>query len=288
MSFFSLLSRLPFPILYFLSDLAYIILFYIVGYRKKVVLANLVNSFPQKNLKELLLIQKGFYKHFCDLIFESVKNLTISERSIRKRFKIKNLEMIEAYHAQNKSILLYLGHYGNWEWLSALSLYVPHQMVAFYQPLTNKLFDRLIKSSRERFGLIAVKSNHGYKALVEFSNQHILTFTLALGDQSPPGQTSKHWVNFLNQETAFLMGVDRIAKKMQMVVLFPLFKKTSRGHYEIEFEVIQEQMQDIESYQIIDNYAKRLESAIIQNPVLWLWSHRRWKLKKPGSEEPVE
>jgi KDO2-lipid IV(A) lauroyltransferase len=283
-SFFYMFSLLPLFILYRLSDLSYIILFYIVGYRKKVVLTNLTNSFPQKNINELKQIQKSFYKHFCDLIFESVKNLTISKRSIKKRIIINNLEMVQAYHAQNKSILLYLGHYGNWEWLSALSLYVPHQMVAFYQPLSNSIFDKLIRVSRERFGLIAVKSNHGYKALVEFSNQNILTFTLALGDQSPPGQSSKHWVNFMNQETAFLMGVDRIAKKMQMVVLFPLFKKTSRGHYTIEFEVIQEKTEDIESYQIIDNYVQRLESAIIQNPELWLWSHRRWKLRKPVSD----
>ena len=177
-----------------------------------------------------------------------------------------------------------MGHYGNWEWLAALSLLVPHQMVAFYQPLSNSLFDKLIKTSRERFGLIAVKSSQGYKSLVDFSNQSILTMTLALGDQSPPGQSSKHWVRFLNQETAFLTGVDRIAKKMDMVVLFPHFKKIRRGYYEIELELILESAEDVESYQIIDNYVKRLESAIINEPPLWLWSHRRWKLKKPLSE----
>ena len=278
---FYLLSILPITILYLLSDISFFILFYIVGYRKKVVLANMINAFPEKNSNELRHIQKGFYKHFCDLIYESVKNLTISKRAIRKRFKVRNLELVHTYFEQKRSIILYLGHYGNWEWLAAMSLYVPHQMVAFYQPLSNTLFDKLIKSSRERFGLIAVKSSQGYKALVDFSNKGILTFTLALGDQSPPAQSDKHWVTFLNQETAFLTGVDRIAKKMNMVVLFPLFRKISRGHYEIELEIIQECMENIESYRIIDNYAKQLESAIIHDPALWLWSHRRWKLKKP-------
>jgi KDO2-lipid IV(A) lauroyltransferase len=282
---FYLLSLLPFAVLYVLSDISYFILFYMLGYRKKVIMTNLANSFPQKSAEELKQIQKGFYKHFCDLIFESVKNLTITKKSVKKRFIFKNLELVHTYYAQQKSIILYLGHYGNWEWLAALSLYVPHQMVAFYQPLSNALFDKLIKKSRERFGLIAVKSSQGYKALVDFSNQHILTFTLALGDQSPPGNSSRHWVTFLNQETAFLTGVDRIAKKMDMVVLFPLFRKTSRGHYEIEFEVIQEQMKDIDSFLIIENYVKRLESAIVHDPALWLWSHRRWKLKKPTHYE---
>ncbi len=283
--FFYLLSLLPFAILYFLSDISFLILFYIVGYRKRVVFTNLVNSFPEKSTDELRKIQKGFYRHFCDLTFESIKNLTISKKSIRKRFRVKNLDLVHAYFNQKKSIILYLGHYGNWEWLAAMSLYVQHQMVAFYQPLSNELFDKLIKFSRERFGLIAVKSNLGYKALVNFSNQNILTFTLVLGDQSPPGHSSMHWMTFLNQETAFLTGADRIAKKLDMVVLFPLFRKLSRGHYEIELEVIQEQVNDVESSRIIENYAKRLESAIIQNPTLWLWSHRRWKLKKPPTTD---
>jgi KDO2-lipid IV(A) lauroyltransferase len=282
---FYLLSLIPLPVLFILSDLSYLILFYFVGYRKKIVLNNLSNAFPQKQLKELKQIQKSFYRHFCDLIFESIKNLTISRRSIKRRLRIKNPDLIRSYYAEKKSIILYLGHYGNWEWLAALSLLVPHQMVAFYQPLSNTLFDKLIKTSRQRFGLVAVKSSQGYKALADFANQNILTFTLALGDQSPPAQSNKHWVTFLNQETAFLTGVDRIAKKMDMVVLFPHFSKISRGYYEIKFEVIQDQMKDIESYQIIDKYAKQLESAIIKNPELWLWSHRRWKLKRPLSEE---
>jgi KDO2-lipid IV(A) lauroyltransferase len=245
---------------------------------------NLAKSFPQKNQEELKQIQKEFYRHFCDLIYESIKNLTISRKSIRRRLKIQNIEIVSSCYEKNRSIILYMGHYGNWEWLAALSLLVPHQMVAFYQPLSNSVFDKLIKSSRERFGLIAVKSSQGYKSLVDLSNQSVLTMTLALGDQSPPAQSSKHWVRFLNQETAFLTGVDRIAKKMDMVVLFPHFKKIRRGYYEIELESIMESSEGVDSNEIIDHYAQRLESAIIDEPALWLWSHRRWKLKKPLSE----
>jgi KDO2-lipid IV(A) lauroyltransferase len=261
--FFYMMSILPFAVLYFLSDLSFVIVFYVIGYRKKIVLANLTNSFPNKNL-------------------------TISRKSIRKRIVVKNLELVQEYFAKHKSLILYMGHYGNWEWLAALSIYVPHQMVAFYQPLSDALFDKLIKTSRERFGLIAVRSNQGYKSLVDFANRNILTCTLALGDQNPPGQSNMHWVTFLNQETAFLTGVDRIAKKMDMVVLFPLFRKTARGFYEIELKVIQENMKEIESFQIIENYAKLLELAIIQDPSLWLWSHRRWKRKKPLSTNKAD
>jgi Kdo2-lipid IVA lauroyltransferase/acyltransferase len=279
-TFFYLLSFLPFRVIYLLSDIAFVFVYYLIGYRKKVVMLNLSNSFPDKQPDELRRIQKAFYRHLCDLMFESLKNLTISKRSIKKRFVLKNLDLIQRYYERNKSIIVYLGHCGNWEWLAAMALFVPHQMVAFYQPLSNKIFDKLIKTSRERFGLIAVKSSQGYKALADFNNKGILTCTLALGDQSPPGQSSKHWVTFLNQETAFLTGVDRIAKKMDMVVLFPLFRKKSRGHYEVEFELIQDDMEKIDSFQIIDKYVKRLESAIILDPSLWLWSHRRWKLKR--------
>ncbi len=282
---FYLLSIVPFPGMYFLSDIACFILFYIVRYRRKVVQNNLTNAFPEKSIGEIGTIEKKFYRHFCDIFFESVKVLTMSERSITKRFILKNTEMLERLYQEKKSIILYAGHIGNWEWFSFLPKYISHQLTAFYQPQSNKYFDQLMKLIRSRYGADCIESAKGYKALLNYDRQNIITLNLVIGDQSPSGNASKYWTLFFNQDTAFLTGADRIAKKSKQAIVFPHFQEPKRGCYEITFILLEEYPESDTGLQTIEKYVRALEKNINKTPELWLWSHRRWKLKKEGAND---
>ena len=277
-----MVSIIPLRCLYLLSSLTYVVLYYVFGYRKTVVRPNLQNSFPDKSLTEIIEIEKRFYKHFCDVAFESVKALTISKRSISKRFHIKNLAMVEELYDQKKDVIMYTSHYGNWEWIAFLPLFLPHHVTAFYQQLSNRYFDQLMMQIRSRFGVQCIESRNGYRALIKLKQEKVLSFNCIIGDQSPRMDVAKHWVTFLNQETAFLTGADKIAKKTNQIVIFPLFRKLKRGRYELEFIVIEENAQLQESQIIIEKYAEILENTITKSPELWLWTHRRWKLTKPN------
>jgi Kdo2-lipid IVA lauroyltransferase/acyltransferase len=275
---------LPMFILYLLSDLAYLVLFYFVRYRREVVYTNLKNSFPDKNERQLKVIEKAFYRHFCDIMIEAVKVLTISKSELLRRFKIKNPGLIQKYYDEKRSITLYTTHQGNWEWLAFLPLFTPYQAIALYYPQSNEYFDTLMKTVREQFGVLCVESNRGYKTISGFAARNIQTINYIIGDQSPPVGSTKHWTHFLNQDTAFLIGADRIAKKRNQVVIFPAFRKVKRGTYELEFKLIEAEPQLISSIEIIDKYAALLEETILVSPEMWLWSHRRWKLSRVDPE----
>lgn len=275
-----LFSLIPIRVLYLFSDFAYFIIYHLIRYRRNVVKTNLQNSFPEKNENELKGIEKEFYKHFCDTIIEAIKVFSISEKQIKKRFFVKNPELIEKYYSQNKSVILYSGHFGNWEQLVFLPFFLPHHVMTFYRKLSSNYFDQITKHSRERFGLEAIESGKGYRALVKKAKEEIPTFTFMVGDQSPRQSSAKHWVQFLNQDTAFYVGTERIAKKINQVVIYSEMIKKSRGVYEIEFFPLAENMDDLKDFELIDKFANSLETSIKKHPHLWLWTHRRWKLKK--------
>lgn len=275
---------LPMPVMLSISSLFYGLVYYVIGYRKRVVQHNFEKSFPTKSKHQIKQEIKQFYKHFCDLLFETAKTLSIREREIDKRFILKNPELLEEFYDQKKSIILYTSHYGNWEWLAFLPLYTSYTCTAFYQPLKNKYFDTLVKAIRERFGVQCIPSKNGYKTLMQKHKNGELTINYIISDQSPQASASKHWVKFLNQDTAFLIGSERMAKRMNMAVVYPEFRQPKRGVYEITFKTITEDAGKTEGYSIIDTYARLLEENIELDPSLWLWSHRRWKLNRPYKE----
>lgn len=277
---FYLASYLPFPILYFLSDLTFILVFYVIQYRRDVVYENLKKAFPEKVEHELRAIEKSYYKHLCDIVAEAIKSLSLGPKGIKKRLQFKNIDLLYRYYQEKRSAILYAGHFGNWEWISFLPLSVSHQVTSFYQPLKNKYFDQLVKKARERFGAICVESSKGIKSVLGFEREKILTLNLIIGDQSPRKDSAKYWTNFFDQETAFLIGADKIAQKANHVLLFPYYKKIKRGYYELEFQIITESPKEMSSNHIIDAYARHLEQAIRSSPEMWLWSHNRWKLKR--------
>ncbi|NME69709.1 lysophospholipid acyltransferase family protein [Flammeovirga aprica] len=276
---FYLLSILPIQLLFILSDITYIVIYKCIKYRKDVVSENLKKAFPEKSKQELLNIEKKFYKHFCDLMFESIKTLTINEKSIQKRFQLQNTELIDDLYAQNKSVLLYAAHLGNWEWQAFFPKYLSgHQVTAFYQPLSNKYFDELMQIIRGRMGVLCIPSQKGYKTMMKMKADKKLTFNLMIGDQCPAWNSAKYWTEFLHQKTAFLLGADAISKKSDCAVVYPKCTKIKRGVYKTEFILLDSSPKNAKTFSIVEKYSKVLEQNIKLQPDLWLWSHKRWKL----------
>ena len=267
--------------LYLLSDVVYTLIYYVVGYRKKVVRDNLEIAFPKKTLKEIIAIEKKFYRHFGDVAVEAVKTLTISKKEIKKRLVIQNPETLRKFLNGQQSILMYTAHQGNWEWLVYLPVYFNYPSFTFYRPLQNQYFNELLLIMRERFGVHCVESKKGYRTVLNQKRNELPVMNCIIGDQSPRRSDAKKWIRFLNMETAFFVGAEKIAQKTSSIVLFPSFVKVSRGRYELQLEKVEKKWGKNGTFSIINGYADLLEKAISNHPELWLWSHRRWKLSPP-------
>ncbi|MFZ5999018.1 MAG: lysophospholipid acyltransferase family protein [Bacteroidota bacterium] len=273
------LSWLPFRVLYVISDGLYYILYHVVGYRKRVVFENIRNSFPEKTEQERTAIAKTFYKHFCDLILESLKTFSISKEGVDERMKVLHAEVPNRYFEQGRSIVIAGGHYNNWEIFAvAVDHAIKHQAMAIYKPLTNAYFDKKMQMTRSRYGL---KLIHNRKVKENFdAEKDNLTATIFAVDQSPSFHSKPYWTQFLNQDTAVLTGTEKYAKDYDYPVVFCRISKVSRGHYTFEFEDLVEHPRDTKEGEITELVTRVLEKDIRDNPPYWLWSHRRWKQKR--------
>lgn len=273
------LSYMPMSVLFFFSDITFFLSYHLVKYRRKVVKENLKNAFPKKSPEELKTIEKGFYHHFTDFIFESIKSISISEKDVLARTSIKNVELLDKYYKQNKNVLVVCGHYNNWEFY-ALSLpkQLKHTTYSLYQPLKNKFFDRILLNSRKRNGMKLIKTRDIFKFFQEKNDNPKLM--VIVNDQSPTNKQKAYWNTFLNQDTGWNVGPEKLAKKFNYVVLFGHSKKIKRGVYEVEFSLVTETPQQTNDEYITDKYASILEDIIKKKPEFWLWSHKRWKHSK--------
>lgn len=277
---------IPHWLLYRLSDLAYVILYYGVKYRRKVVYENLRRSFPEKAEAEIDQIARRFYRHFCDMMLETFKVFTLSEKQVLKRYHLENPELLQPFYDQGKSVIAYVAHYSNWEYLISLVLVLPSfKASTFYQRLSNPFVEKLMRSMRERYGLSTIELKQSFRTLLNYQKEGVLTYTFIFGDQSPTKKSGKHWTTFLHQDTAFLVGAERIARKLNMAVVYPVMYKVKRGYYRLSFQILSEDAGQEAPGVLIEKYAKALEENIQIDPALWLWSHRRWKLKKPLEAE---
>lgn len=272
-------SLLPFSILYVLSDFIYLIVYYLIGYRKNVVRENLKRSFPDKTDSELLVTEKKFYHHLCDLIFESMKMATISKEEMSRRMKILNYEPLLKHYDENKSVLLITSHYGNWEWTSSFSMYLPADkpMYQVYKQLKNKFFDRLIYNLRIRFGSVNVEVNELFDVLSSLKQQGKMGMIGLISDQSPSRKGIKYQSQFLNQRTPVITGTEIIAKKYDFPVYFVQIRRVKRGYYTCNPVPICLHPQESGKFEITEKYIRLLEQEIMAEPAYWLWSHRRWK-----------
>lgn len=254
--------------------------YHIVNYRIKVVRSNLLKAFPEKDDKERKQIEKRFYKHFCDYIFETLKAMSISHEELLKRMKFTNPELVDNYNKQGRSVFAYAAHLGNWEWFMIFPSYFPNAKIqTFYQPQSNKFFNDLTLYSRSRDNIVPVESQRGYRHIVENMRNNEVTTTLIIGDQSPHHGAQKHWTNFFNIDTAFLVGPATIARKTNQVLVYPSYTGYKRGYYTVEWKLISDDPQSVEIGVLIDRFAALLEDDIRRIPELWLWTHRRWKHK---------
>ena len=273
------ISLLPFWLLYLLSDFLYLILYKVFGYRTTVVTTNLKNSFPEKSTKEIKEIQDKFYHHLCDLIVESIKLFSLSEKEALKHMKVVNPELPNAYFEQGKNIMVVGGHYANWEYTVICDLQLKHQMASPYTVLSNRFFENRMKNSRSRFGFLMFST----KKVKEFfinppDNPYLVVFG---SDQSPSSSTNAYWTRFLNQDTAVLFGTEKYSKEYSLPVLFGGIRKVKRGQYEFYFEKLEDNPAATEYGEISEKFTRRIEQQILEKPEYWLWTHKRWKRKKP-------
>lgn len=272
------ISVLPFWLLYRLSDFVFVILYYLIGYRKKVVMTNLQNSFPEKSEAEIKRIQRKFYRYFCDLILETLKTLTISPKTLRKRVTFIDTTVFQKYYDQKQSIIVVMGHYGNWELGGARFAVEPfHKLNVIYHPIKDKNFDKLVYKMRTRLGngLYAMKNT--IRGMV--GDRGELTATAFIADQTPSPKGA-YWMEFLNQDTPIFTGTGKIANKMKYPVVYASVRRTKRGHYEIYMKDLVPNPAEVEPFEIVSMFTKELEKDILRQPEIWLWTHRRWKHKR--------
>ena len=273
-----LFSILPFWWLYRLSDFLFVFFYYLVGYRKKVVFENLQKSFPEKSEKELSILQIKFYRYFCDLVLETLKSLTISPATLKKRIAFTGFEIFEEYAKQNQSIIIVMGHFGNWELGGARFAVEPyHQLFVIYNPLRNKYFDRLIYKMRTRLGNGLYSMKDSIRGIIKDKDK--LTATAFIADQTPSPKGA-HWMQFLNQDTPIYTGTGKIATKMNYPVVYVGINREKRGYYHVKIEKLVEKPAEFSVTEIIEKFVRRLEKDINRSPEIWLWTHRRWKHKR--------
>jgi Kdo2-lipid IVA lauroyltransferase/acyltransferase len=281
MLFVKLLSKLPLVVLYRMADLLYFFSCYVFRYRRKTVIGNLRKSFPEKQLPEIEEIAKGFYKNLADILVETIKGSSISEEEIRKRVKPVNMEAVDKYFDQNVSFIAMASHMCNWEWVGlACSAYLRAENVVIYQQQANLTVDAWLKRTRAVFGAVLIEKKQVLRQLV--LRKDIVSAIGVIADQSPAAGENRYWTDFLNQETAFFAGGEKIARKFNLPVVYVNMRRIKRGYYEMYFEKMVEHPFDVPENGILNMFAKKLEADIRRQPSNWLWSHNRWKLRKPA------
>lgn len=281
----TLLSYIPFCILYPLSNGLFYLLYYVIQYRKKIVHQNLKESFPKKDDQEIKLIEKKFYRFFTDMILESIKMTSISPEEIARRMKFINAEKVNASIRQGKSISIYLGHFGNWEWIASMPLYLEKMGdkiigAQIYHKLRNKNMDKLMLRNRERMGSVCVEMKKTARFVNQLAIDHKVGVIGFIADQSPQKKDSIHFVPFLNHKTPVLTGTERIIKHYDYEAWFLHVKKIKRGYYEAEFIKMHENPQSLPDFQLTTIYFQLLEKEILSQPELYLWTHNRFKHAK--------
>ncbi len=272
-----LISILPFRLLYLVSDIFYIFLYRIFGYRKKTVITNLKLVFPDKSEKEISKLASQFYHHLSDMILESIKSMTISEKELLKRFVPKNIDLILDLEKKNKNIILMCAHYGSWEWIFILQNYVDYKGYAIYKRLSNKYFDRLVKRIRAKYNTYLITNKEAVTTLVRAKVNGELTINGFVSDQSPKVNKAYYWSEFMGVKVPMHTGAEVLAKKLDMAVVFFKVDRKKRGYYEITFETITEKPKDYTDYEITDIFFKLVEKQILEAPQYYLWTHKRWK-----------
>lgn len=280
-SIWKLFSLIPLPVMYFFSDILFYPFYYLVRYRRNIVWKNLSESFPEKTAADINQIQKRFYHFFLDVFFvETFKYATISKKNLKKRMVFKNMDEINRVLGEGKNISLYLGHYGNWEWVSSIPLHINNNNVdcaQIYHKLSNKQIDRLMIENRSRMGAICVEMAHTLRWINNEISEGITTITGYIADQSPRSKDIKHYVDFLNHHTPVLTGAEKITKRYNMEAYYLDIVRVKRGYYQAEFIRMHDNPSSLPEIELTKIYYNYLEKTIRRNPEFYLWTHNRYR-----------
>ena len=287
-----LVSILPFPVFYAFSDFVWFLIYKVIGYRKKTVTANLKLVFPEKTNSEIIEIRSKFYHHMCDMFLEMIKHMTIDEKELKKRFTFTNLDYLRELESRNKSIIVMCGHYASYEWLTSLKLFgLKYQSFGIYKKIRNKYFDNLIQNIRGRFDTKMISMYRATDSIQKNEQKGQLGIYGMIADQSPKLQRAKYWFNFLGVRVPVFEGSERLARKLNMNVIYLHVEKKDRGFYEATFLPVTENATEEPPHKITRKFLDHLESQIRKKPEYYLWTHKRWKhrgAKLPAHVEIVD
>ena len=278
-SLYFLTSIIPFRILYVLSNLCAFLMQYIIRYRVDIVSGNLKNAFPEKSYNEINIIVRKFYKNLCDVTLESIRGYSLSPKQLMKRYQFLNPDEANKYYEEGRDIIIALSHYCNWEWGTQISGSVfKHKLVSLYKPLSNNYTDRYIRKLRMRRNMELLSIYDSKYIFRSKGNKPLAYFFVS--DQNPGNIKKAIWIKFLKQDTACLNGPEHYARLFNLPVIYADIQRTERGYYTVEMQEICSKPDETLPGEITERYMRKLEGIIIKKPEDWLWSHRRWKLKR--------
>jgi KDO2-lipid IV(A) lauroyltransferase len=282
-------SLLPLRLLYVLADALFFPLYYVVRYRRKVVRRNLWSAFPEKDAGEIARIERGFYHYFCDTMVETLKSFSIRKQNLMRRMTFEGIdEMVADMERQGKTFsFVYLGHYGNWEWIASLQYWVPQDYLCaqIYHPLYNKAFDRLFLRLRNRYGGECIPMKETLRRIIRLRQEKRKTIIGFISDQAPKWNSIHHWTDFLHHDTPVFTGTEKIGKQVDAVFYYTEVTRPRRGEWKCSFHPMTDADKHTPDFQITDQYIRLLEQMIQQAPQFWLWSHNRWKRTRERWEE---
>jgi KDO2-lipid IV(A) lauroyltransferase len=275
-----LISILPFPLLYLFSDFVCFLVYRVFGYRKKVVRENIAMALPHLTVKERLKIEANFYSHMCDMFLEMVKTMSISQKEMEKRFRFTNLDVYRDLEKKGKSIALLCAHYASYEWAVSMNYHITFEGYGVYKKINNKYFDKLIKDIRSKFNATLLSTRETIPTIEKNAKTgHLGVFGLA-SDQSPQASKATHWAPFMGIEVPVHTGAEMLAKRFDMNVIFLKNKKVKRGYYEATFELMADNPKEVPDFGISDEFLRRVEKQIHEDPQYYLWTHKRWKHRR--------
>ncbi len=281
------LAWLPFWVLYLISDLIYFILYRIAGYRKRVVRENLTASFPDRSPQQIDRIEREFYRHFADLIVETVKLLHFTDRQVRRRIETCGYEELNRTSADGRPLFIMLGHYGNWEWVPAVTLHCRKGIACgqIYRQQHDPAMDWIMLRLRSRFGTFSIPQAQAFRSILRRTHAGEQLLMGFIADQRPNSENLNHWTEFLHQDTAYAPGGEEIGRRIDAHYYYLDVDKTRRGHYRMTFRPIVPDADLIhEEYPHTLQFMRMLQSTIERQPAYWLWSHKRWSIKRPAAD----
>jgi KDO2-lipid IV(A) lauroyltransferase len=284
------LSRLPFWALYGISTCLYLLAYYVVRHRHAVVREQLGKVFPAMSEAGRARIHRRFLRNFCDVMVEIIKSITLTEAQMRGRVRLVNPGPALDFLNAGRSLLFVTSHLCNWEWLlHGVALHLGYPVDAAYKPLHDAWAERLALIIRSRFGARLVPAK---ELLIDHLRRHGIVRALAINaDQAPTSTEQRHWSRFLGQDTAFFIGAEQIARAARLPVIYAVMRRVGRGRYEVEFTRLWDGREATAAGEITERYARACEADVFASPADWLWTYRRWRLKKPlygaGEVTPV-